>query len=131
MDHGTSESAGHKTPLQGMQALVVEDETIVAFLIEDMLTELGCANVRLANTVNAALEALAEQKPDVAVLDVNLSGADAYAVAERLAADKVPFVFATGYGRDGVSERWADQAVIQKPFQFETLERVLQSALKK
>jgi len=126
-----SEPAQGQTPLHGLQALVVEDETIVAFLIEDMLTELGCSTVRLANTVNAALAILAEYRPDIAVLDVNLSGADAYVVAERLAADKIPFVFATGYGRDGISERWADQAVVQKPFQFETLEKALQAALKK
>jgi CheY-like chemotaxis protein len=126
-----SEPAQGQTPLHGLQALVVEDETIVAFLIEDMLTELGCSTVRLANTVNAALAILAEHRPDIAVLDVNLSGADAYVVAERLAADKIPFVFATGYGRDGISERWADQAVVQKPFQFVTLEKALQAALKK
>jgi len=116
---------------EGLQALVVEDETIVAFLIEDMLTELGCTAVWLANTVNAALSILAERQPDVAVLDVNLAGAEVYTIAERLAANNIPFVFATGYGRDAISERWTGQPIIQKPFQFETLERALQTALKK
>ena len=119
-----------QSPFDGRRALVVEDETIVAFLIEDMLTELGCAEVWLANTVSAALAILAERRPDIAVLDVNLAGDEAYKVAERLEADNVPFVFATGYGRDAIVERWAQQPIIQKPFRFETLEQALQSALK-
>ena len=123
-------NAQERTPFAGLRALVVEDEAIVAFLIEDMLTELGCSTVWLANTVNAALATLAENRPDLAVLDVNLSGADAYTVAERLTSEKIPFVFATGYGRDSIPERWSNQAIIQKPFQFETLEQALQTALK-
>lgn len=126
-----SEPSQGGAPFDGLQALVVEDETIVAFLIEDMLIELGCSAVWVANTVNAALAILAERRPDMAVLDVNLAGADAYAVADRLAADNVPFVFATGYGRDSIAERWARQPIVQKPFQFEMLEHALQAALKK
>ena len=64
------------------------------------------------------------------MLDVNLAGDEAYKVAERLEADNVPFVFATGYGRDAIVERWAQKPVIQKPFRFETFEQALESALK-
>ena len=37
-------------------------------------------------------------------------------VAELLAAKRIPFVFVTGYGRSGVDRRFADAAVLQKPF---------------
>jgi CheY-like chemotaxis protein len=114
---------------QGLKALVVEDETIVAFLIEDMLTELGCETVWLANNVSSAMSILGENRPDIVVLDVNLAGSDAYTVAEHLSREQIPFIFATGYGREGISNRWARRPVIQKPFQFEGLEQALRAAL--
>src|SRR6267378_2571432 len=61
-----NDPARSRAQFDGLQALVVEDETIVAFLIEDMLTELGCSAVWLANTVSAALAILADRRPDVA-----------------------------------------------------------------
>ena len=69
---------------QGVDVLLVEDETIVSFLIEDMLTELGCTSVRHASGVSEALAILDGHRPDVAILDVNLAGEMGYAVAERL-----------------------------------------------
>jgi DNA-binding response OmpR family regulator len=94
-----------------------------------MLKELGCAAVRHATDVDGALRLLRERPPDAAVLDVNLAGESAFAVAERLDAARVPFVFATGYGRDGLPARWAPRLVIQKPFRVETLGAALAAAL--
>lgn len=115
--------------LAGLKALVVEDESIIYFLLEDMLKEMGCAEVRHAIDVGDALAALGRERPDVAVLDVNLAGESAFVVAERLEAAAVPFIFATGYGRHGLPERWATQLVIQKPFRAETLGAALAAAL--
>lgn len=102
--------------LDGMNVLVVEDEAIISFLLEDMLTELGAAEVRTAANVADALEMIETRQPDLAVLDVNLGGERAYPVAERLEAGGVPFVFTTGYGRSGLDARWTKQAVVPKPF---------------
>ena len=115
--------------LQGLTVLVVEDETIVSFLIEDTLMQLGCKEVWHASAIAAALALLQDKKPDAAVLDVNLSGVPAYPVAERLAALGVPFVFATGYGKNGVASEWRDRPVIQKPFDEAVLLAGLISAL--
>src|SRR4051794_21073625 len=87
--------------LEGLRVLVVEDESIISFLIEDLATELGAAAVWHAATVAGALALLDRQRPDAAVLDVNLGGESGLPVAERLEAMGVPFVFATGYGRQG------------------------------
>lgn len=116
-------------PLAGLNVMVVEDEAIISFLIEDMLLTLGCASVVHAAAVKQALKVLAEQTPDAAVLDVNLAGEQGYAVAEKLEKDGVPFVFATGYGETGLPPRWRARPVIQKPFTLETLESALRSAV--
>jgi CheY-like chemotaxis protein len=115
-------------PLAGLNVMVVEDEAIISFLIEDMLLTLGCASVVHAAAVKQALSVLAEQTPDVAVLDVNLAGEPGYAVAEKLEETGVPFVFATGYGESGLPPRWREKPVVQKPFTLETLESALRSA---
>src|SRR5690242_1498484 len=92
-------------PLAGLKILVVEDEAIISFLIEDMLLSLGCASVMHAGAVKQALSVLAQEMPDAAVLDVNLAGEPGYAIAERLEENGVPFVFATGYGESGLPAR--------------------------
>jgi len=114
---------------QGVDVLLVEDETIVSFLIEDMLTELGCTSVRHASGVSEALAILDGHRPDVAILDVNLAGEMGYAVAERLDAGNIPFIFATGYGGRGVPNRWSQRPVLQKPFRVEAIAGALFSAL--
>jgi len=115
-------------PLAGLKVLVVEDEAIISFLIEDMLLSLGCASVAHAGTVKQAVNLLSEQTPDAAVLDVNLAGEPGYAVAEKLEEDGIPFVFATGYGGAGLPARWRERPVIQKPFTLESLEAALRTA---
>ncbi len=116
-------------PLDGVRILVVEDETMLFFLAEDMLTELGCATVWHASLVQEALAFLAKERPDVAMLDVNLAGKTVYPVAERLAAADIPFVFATGYGSAGLPPPFASRPTIQKPFSIEMLGEALASAL--
>jgi CheY-like chemotaxis protein len=121
------ESAG----LAGRRVLVVEDETIVSFLLEDMLQELGCGEVWHVGRIGDALDLLNTRRPDAAVLDVNLAGELSYPVASRLDALAVPFVFATGYGAPGLPERWGQRPVIQKPFQLEVLASAMRMLLER
>src|SRR4051794_22900016 len=86
-------------PLSGRRVLVVEDEMIVAWLLQDMLADLGCAVVGPAARVSQALAMIDAEAIDAAVLDVNLNGQKSYPVADALAARGMPFVFSTGYGR--------------------------------
>ena len=121
-------TSSEAAPLAGLKILVVEDEAIISFLIEDMLLSLGCASVMHAGSVKQAMIALAEETPDAAVLDVNLAGEPGYAIAEKLEEAGVPFVFATGYGEGGLPAHWREKPVIQKPFTLEGLEATLRSA---
>jgi CheY-like chemotaxis protein len=104
------------SPFSGRRVLVVEDEMIVAWLLEDMLADLGCAVVGPAGSVNQALAMIDAEAIDVAVLDVNLDGQTSYPVADALAARGVPFVFSTGYDKDRLLEGYRTFPVLQKPY---------------
>lgn len=118
------------TDLKGLNVLVVEDETLVLFNLEDTLTELGCIIVGPAMRLPQA-EELAATAPevDVAILDVNLGGAPVFPVADRLVARGVRIVFATGYGREGLPEPWREHPVLMKPYTAEDVEQTLRGLL--
>jgi two-component SAPR family response regulator len=115
--------------LQGLRVIIVEDETLVAILLEDMLAELGCEVLWTAHRIPKALDLVAQSTPDAGVLDVNIAGDEVYPVAQVLAERNIPFVFATGYGARGLNQSWRDRPIVQKPFQVEHLSRSLLTAL--
>jgi CheY-like chemotaxis protein len=118
-----------ETNLKGLHILVVEDETMISMMIEDMLIDLGATVVGPAGNVAQALAVIeAGGRIDGALLDVNLSGEKSFAVADALALRGVPFVFATGYGEVGVRSRYPDAPTIQKPFPLADLTRALERA---
>jgi CheY-like chemotaxis protein len=101
----------------GLRILLVEDEAMVAMLMEGMLDALGCQRVEWVASVPAALQALERGDYDGALLDVNLSGTAVYPVADALASRKLPFIFVSGYGRTAeVHARFPRAAVLKKPF---------------
>ena len=102
--------------LSGLRVLVVEDEALIAMLIEDALEGLGCTLLAVASTLKEALEMAASLDIDLAILDVNLNGQPVFPVAEVLSARGVPFVFSTGYGAAGVSDAFGTAPVLSKPF---------------
>jgi CheY-like chemotaxis protein len=115
--------------LSNRKVLVVEDEMMIAMLIEDMLGEFGCELVGPATNVPRALELIGKESIEVAILDLNLDGQDTYAIADALHQKNVPFIFATGYGSTGLRKEYGNQPVLQKPFQQKDLEIALAQAL--
>jgi CheY-like chemotaxis protein len=109
--------------------LVVEDEALVAMLIEDMLEDLGCKVSETADRLEPALRAAAEGTFDFAMIDVNLDGQAAYPVADRLAARGIPFILITGYGAGGINSAYAATPLLAKPFHAEHFERVVRRVL--
>lgn len=112
----------------GLRILVIEDEAVVAMLIEDTLGEMGCAVIGTASWLYDAMNKVCSLAFDAAIVDVNLNGAVAYPVAEALKERSIPFVFATGYGRAGVPDDFDGVPLLQKPFQQRDLERALTAA---
>lgn len=109
--------------LKGKRILVLEDDFLIAMLIEEALLDEGCEIIGPVDNVTRAL-ALAETAfLGGAVLDVNVAGVIAFPVAEALEARNVPFIFVSGYGASAVGER--NWKVCAKPFRAEELVSLL------
>lgn len=104
------------------RVLVVEDETLIAIMIEDTLMELGCEIVGPTGRLDKALQLVNEAKFDAAILDVTIRGGKVYPVAEELVARGIPFVFASGYGDWALPETLRDKPRLMKPFTISALE---------
>ena len=103
--------------LAGRRVLVIEDESLVAMLLETILEDMGCVPVGPAGTVEDGLAMVADAGPlDAALLDVNVAGRQVFPIAEALKSRGVPFVFSTGYGESGLPDEWRGHATVQKPF---------------
>jgi DNA-binding response OmpR family regulator len=122
---------GAAKTLDGLRVLVVEDETLVAMLVEDYLTELNCVVAGSARRIAKALE-MVESKPiDVAVLDLNVAGDDISPLVEALEAKRIPYVFASGYGSKGLNPAWSHAVVLQKPFDMKQLGAAIATATRR
>ena len=117
------------TPLEGVRVLVVEDEPLVAMLLEDMLSDLGCTVVAVVATVAEGVGQANGAALDAAILDVNLGAQSSGPVAEALSARGVPFIFATGYGESGVPEAFRGRPALQKPYGMQDVARLLAQAV--
>ncbi|MBX5104803.1 GAF domain-containing protein [Rhizobium lentis] len=117
--------ADDQEPLSGLKILLVENNLIIAMDGEDILRRLG-ADVSTAPSVAEAMEILAGQSFDFALLDVNLGDETSFGIADRLAAAGVPFVFATGYG-EGIAQANSHSGapVLQKPYTTEGITDLL------
>jgi CheY-like chemotaxis protein len=108
--------------------LIVEDDPIIAIDFEDTILGFGVKTVRTAGSVAKALEMIADRPPDFALLDVGLVREKSFAIAERLDALKIPFVFVTGYGVDvRLPAALARIPRLPKPFSTDALEAMLRS----
>lgn len=110
------------------RVLIVEDDALIAMLLEDMVDLLGFELAGSAASVPAALSLLAGDLPvDAALLDVNLAGQRVYPVADELLRRGIPFAFCSGYGEAGTDDpTYAAVPVIAKPFDIDRLSSLLQ-----
>ncbi|MBV8336298.1 MAG: response regulator [Alphaproteobacteria bacterium] len=116
--------------LEGIRVLVVEDEFLVAVLIEEMLESAGCVVIGPFPRVPEALDAVDRDPCDAAVLDVNLGGERIDPVAAALSRRNVPFVFVSGYGTIGLPGDYSDRPRICKPFKLAELLGTVSSLVK-
>ncbi len=105
--------------------LILEDEGLVAMLIEDLVRDLGAERIDVFTEVAPALEAASSGDYDCAILDVVLRDSDSGGVADVLAARGIPFLFSTGSARDALAERHRHRPLIVKPFPDGDLQTLL------
>jgi CheY-like chemotaxis protein len=109
----------------GRNILVVDDETLITMLLEDMLDGLGHRVVGPANRLGEAIELARTASIDCAILDLRLDGEFSWAVAEALQARNIPFAFASGDDAGRSGSRFEAAPVLQKPFNLADLSRMI------
>jgi len=111
-----------------LRTLLVEDEMVIALLVEDLLTDLGHEVADIAARLETALRMARTNEYDLAILDINLDGERSFAIAETLAERGVPTIFASGYGPAALPEAFRATPVLQKPFTAHDLAQAIDVA---
>jgi PAS domain S-box-containing protein len=120
-----SNTQRHTQSSFGKHILLVEDEALIGMLIYDLLVDWGFQPTSPYSRLDDAMAAAKAERFDGAILDMNLNGEPVYPLARLLESQSVPFVFLTGYARDGIDKGFASCPVLQKPIAPEMLEAVL------
>lgn len=108
------------------RVLIVEDEPLIAMMLEDFLEMLGKEMAGTADNCAAAIELVEQGGFDAAILDVNLRGGEqSWPIADALAAAGIPFLFATGGSGDSIAAHHQSRPTLSKPFTMDGVERAL------
>lgn len=110
--------------IEGQRFLLVEDEPIIGFALEDMMLDAG-AKTRFASSLEQALHLARSETFDAAVLDVNLHGRESYPLARELRERGVAVIFATGYGVEPLPEDLVALQTIPKPYDIDAIRSAL------
>jgi DNA-binding response OmpR family regulator len=108
--------------------LVAEDEPMVSMLLEDLLESAGY-RVLLVEHLNEGLALATSESIDLAILDVTLGREQSFPIADELGRRHIPFLFASGYGMDGIPPRYHDAAMLQKPYDMKGILLALEKLL--
>ena len=109
--------------------MIVEDEPLIAMMLEDFLDSLGHEVLETCETVSSALHCLKSQKPDLAILDVNVAGEAVWPVAARLRELGIPFALATGGHVDAPPSDFVDTPTLAKPYTIDRVGPVIDEAM--
>jgi DNA-binding response OmpR family regulator len=115
---------------QDIKVLLVEDEGLVALMIEDILEDLGYEVVASVPSLDRARAVASVAEIDFAILDVNLAGEQSFPAARILRERGVPFLFSTGYGTAGIPSEFQECPVLSKPFSASALAHAISLVLK-
>lgn len=115
--------------LQGCRVLVVEDDAMIAMMLQDLLEDMGCRVAGLASRFDEALQRSGADDFDVALLDVNLRGQRTLPIAEAMLQRRKPFVLTTGYATTMLPDSLRAATLLQKPYRRQDLETALRDAL--
>ena len=103
-------------PLRDRNILVVEHTPVIAFDLEWLLTSASTKVLGPATTVASGIAIIRSAEIDAAVLSVNTTTRPAFAVAHRLQAKKIPFVFLSTHADDVIPAHLRSVPFIPKPY---------------
>jgi CheY-like chemotaxis protein len=105
--------------------LIVEDEALIAIMLGEWLEELGHVALGPATTVGKALELIGSESIDAAIVDFHLGTERADAVADALAAKKIPFTLCSGDSSATGDRNFEGRPTISKPYDFDAVKRTV------
>jgi two-component sensor histidine kinase len=105
--------------------LLVEDESLVALMVEDLIESQGFSVAGPYAGLDEAMQALDGANLAGAILDINLAGVSVFPLADILVYRQIPFLFMTGYGSERLESRFPDVAVLQKPVEAQAVQKFL------
>jgi DNA-binding response OmpR family regulator len=108
---------------------VLEDEPLIAMMVREWLTELGCETVGPAHTVATAFALIKDGPLNGAILDVTIGKEDCAPVAEALRQEGIPFALATGRAADGLAASYGNALSLPKPYDFAAVSHVVTKLL--
>ena len=103
------------------RVLIVEDEPLIAMMLEDMLLDADCEIVGMASSLQTGMLLADSCRIDFAILDMTLGRDSSFPIADTLARKGVPFLFVSGYGRESLPQGHHRNVVLTKPFDYEQL----------
>lgn len=107
-----------------LRIFLVEDESIVAMMVEDMLADLGHTVAASAASLEDGMIHAISGEFDMALLDVNLNGRHSTPIAEVVAGRRLPFLLMTGY-RLSLPALMTRAPVLHKPFTMAEMDAAL------
>ena len=101
--------------LENVRVLVLEDDYFLATDLEDALAAKGGIVLGPFPDMAGAARALATERPDCALVDINLGNGISFDLPRELARRSIPFAFVTGYDRAVIPDEFADMRRMEKP----------------
>lgn len=110
------------------RVLIVEDEMLIALMLQDMLADVGLVTAGVANSLSVGLDLARSADAHLAILDINLNGEEAYPIADVLRGRGIPFIFSTGYGTGNTEADVYAVPQLVKPYQQDMLRAAIKAA---
>lgn len=114
--------------IRGRRVLVLEDEPIIAMLLEELIEAAG-GEPECVSSLDGAAAALDRAMPDLAILDININNTASFGIAARLDEGGIPFIFASGYGSRVIPPEMSQVPTVTKPYGLDELEHALDAAI--
>lgn len=110
-------------------ALIIEDELLLAFTVEEALSQLGYATFEIATSMAQAIEAAERQCPDLIVADHHITDGTGTEAVQAICSEKqIPVVFVTGSEAE-VRAQLPDALIVAKPFTLSQLQENVSAAM--
>ncbi len=117
------------SPTTSHRVLVIEDDAVVAMLVEEILLDMGL-QVLTSPTLDSALVDIEMATFDAAIVDMHLRGDNASPITQLLLERKTPFLVLSGLDQSGFTRRHPQIQALLKPFDRAGLEAAVHTMLR-